>query len=137
MWASPAPRSGCICHGRQNAPFTDAASPDAVRFLKELPSECLELNVQKYERNEIVEEASVEKKTYSFSDHLQHKPNVYKSARLKRPRRKAPAPLISAIRSSMKKFGIGTIVEVKPNQVSIAFPGVGIKKLDPSYVTKA
>lgn len=26
MWASPAPRSGCICHGRQNAPFTDAAS---------------------------------------------------------------------------------------------------------------
>ncbi|MGL4284202.1 MAG: hypothetical protein ACRCSI_11515, partial [Eubacterium aggregans] len=35
-----------------------------------------------------------------------------------------------------KKFGIGTIVEVNTNQLSIAFPGVGIKTLDPGFVTK-
>lgn len=107
------------------------------RFLKELPPECLELNVQKYERNEIVEEASVEKKTYSFSDHLQHKPNVYKSAAPKKAKEESPGAFNLSDKVKHKKFGIGTIVEVKPNQVSIAFPGVGIKKLDPSYVTKA
>lgn len=107
------------------------------RFLKELPSECLELNVQKYERNEIVEEASVEKKTYSFSDHLQHKPNVYKSATPKKAKEESSGAFNLSDKVKHKKFGIGTIVEVKPNQVSIAFPGVGIKKLDPSYVTKA
>ena len=33
-----------------------------------------------------------------------------------------------------KKFGVGTIIEVKKNQLSIAFPGLGIKKLDPAFV---
>jgi DNA helicase-2/ATP-dependent DNA helicase PcrA len=36
-----------------------------------------------------------------------------------------------------KKFGIGTVVEVKNNMISVAFPGVGIKKMDPAYVEKA
>jgi ATP-dependent DNA helicase PcrA (EC 3.6.1.-) len=35
-----------------------------------------------------------------------------------------------------KKFGIGTVVEVKNNMISVAFPGVGIKKMDPTSVEK-
>ena len=79
----------------------------------------------------------MEKKTYSFSDHLQHKPNVYKSAAPKKAKEESSGAFNLSDKVKHKKFGIGTIVEVKPNQVSIAFPGVGIKKLDPSYVTKA
>lgn len=37
---------------------------------------------------------------------------------------------------SHKKFGIGTIIEVQPQKLVIAFPGLGIKKLDPAYVSK-
>ncbi|MEG0495297.1 MAG: 3'-5' exonuclease, partial [Eubacterium sp.] len=108
------------------------------RFLGELPEECIQLNAQKYERNQIVEDAMVEKKTVTFLDRLSytnetHRPSVAK--------KKKAASLSEGFnlsdRVKHKKFGIGTIVEVKPNQVSIAFPGVGIKKLDPSFVTKA
>lgn len=107
------------------------------RFLKELPTECLEMNTQKYERNEIVEEASIPKRTFSFSENFQKKQGVYTAAAPKKTTVSKDQGFNLSDKVKHKKFGIGTIVEVKPNQVSIAFPGVGIKKLDPSYVTKA
>ena len=105
------------------------------RFLNELPEECVTLNVEKYERHPVAEEPPA-KRYASFTENLSRGRTAYKKAA---PSAKSGEPESFQLGNKVKhkKFGIGTIVEVKPNQVSIAFPGVGIKKLDPAYVTKA
>lgn len=103
------------------------------RFLKEVPGDCVELNIQQYERDPVVQQAGQTKKTARFSDNLS-----FAGAPKSRPAAKTGNAEGFALGSKAKhkKFGIGTIVEVKPNQVSVAFPGVGIKKLDPDFLTK-
>ncbi len=106
------------------------------RFLNELPDDCVTLNVNKYQRQPVVEELSTPKHHASFSENLGKPSSLYKK----------PSPAASSgggesfklsDKVRHKKFGVGTVVEVKANMISIAFPGVGIKKLDPSFVTKA
>ncbi|MEG1433722.1 DNA helicase PcrA [Eubacterium sp.] len=104
------------------------------RFLKEIPRDCLEVN-EAQTRSTTVRDAGVkEKQRQSFEQNVNLGKKAYQSAIPVRPA--SAAGFAPSDKVKHKKFGIGTIVEVKTNQLSIAFPGVGIKKLDPGFVTK-
>ena len=103
------------------------------RFLDELPEACIEVNDQTV-RHTISRAPKIkERGSELFSENI--------NFGRRRPRKKASASANASAgfkagdKVKHKKFGVGTIVEVKPNQVSIAFPGLGIKKLDPGYVS--
>ncbi|MBR0384042.1 MAG: DNA helicase PcrA [Eubacteriaceae bacterium] len=103
------------------------------RFLDELPEACIEVNDQTV-RHTISRAPKIkERGSELFSENI--------NFGRRRPRKKvsasanASAGFKAGDKVKHKKFGVGTIVEVKPNQVSIAFPGLGIKKLDPGYVS--
>ncbi|MGL4606115.1 MAG: DNA helicase PcrA [Eubacteriaceae bacterium] len=105
------------------------------RFLREIPEETVIENRQKYERKPEIEGLESKKKT-SFNDRVNQSKSAFK---------KTPSNTISNVENNFgltdkvrhKKFGIGTVVEVKKNMISVAFPGVGIKKMDPAFVDKA
>ncbi len=104
------------------------------RFLRELPEECVEMNRNQL-RSVTIQQAGIKAETHhQFSDNLTF---GRKKARKKSEKivRGSETGFNLSEKVKHKKFGIGTVVEVKKNQLSIAFPGVGIKKLDPSYVT--
>lgn len=107
------------------------------RFLKEVPQECIEINDQRERRHPVIEAIREERKPkFSFADHLKSAKPAAKPARPQAERQASGTALTLGNKVKHKKFGIGTVVEVKPGQVAVAFPGVGIKKLDPDYVTK-
>lgn len=105
------------------------------RFLREIPMETVVENKQRYERKPEIESLESKKKT-TFNDRVIKSKIAY---------RKTPSNAISNVTNDFgltdkvrhKKFGIGTVVEVKNNMISVAFPGVGIKKMDPAFVERA
>ena len=104
------------------------------RFLNELPEACIEEDDQSV-RNSMTHAPKIKQRGSAlFSENISYG---------KKYSRRKKATFASNASDSFrpgdkvkhKKFGVGTIVEVKPNQLSIAFPGLGIKKLDPGYVS--
>ncbi|HEY5557396.1 ATP-dependent helicase [Acetobacterium sp.] len=106
------------------------------RFLKEIPEEVCVENKQRYERKpEIDSQESRKKKTFSERV-IQSKVAIRRrSSHAIRHITENSFGLSDKVRH--KKFGVGTVVEVKNNMISVAFPGVGIKKMDPGFVEKA
>jgi len=119
------------------------------RFLGELPEVCVEWHdetgKEEREQRRALSQRSSEKRSdwSSQRGHLSIRQNERKAG--VRTNRQISNPVIRSASSEgfqpgskvkHKKFGIGTVVEVKSNQLSIAFPGLGIKRLDPGFVTK-
>jgi DNA helicase-2/ATP-dependent DNA helicase PcrA len=108
------------------------------RFLKEMPEEVCYENKQRYERKP---EIDVEpKRNKTFSERVtQSKVAIQRNAMNNSNQQsgKSESSFVLTDKVKHKKFGIGTVVEVKNNMISVAFPGVGIKKMDPAYVEKA
>lgn len=100
------------------------------RFLDELPKEHITMNVRQYDRKATEKEMAPQKEKATFSQNTFSRKKTTVTAG-------DASSYTAGDKVSHKKFGLGTIVEVKPHQLSIAFPGVGIKKLDPAYVKKA
>ncbi len=105
------------------------------RFIREIPAECIDVNEEQTRGNKITESDFAPIKHYSFGDNITH--SKTSTVAVKPIRAASSAGFSLSDKVKHKKFGIGTVVEVKTNQLSIAFPGVGIKKLDPGFVTKA
>ncbi|MGE4508754.1 MAG: ATP-dependent helicase [Eubacteriaceae bacterium] len=106
------------------------------RFLQEIPAESCESMNNKYQRIQEIEMPEPKKKT-SFTERVSRSKEVI---------RKKPAATAGDMqtgdfklsdRVQHKKFGIGTVVEIRSGMISVAFPGVGIKKMDPAYVERA
>lgn len=106
------------------------------RFLEEIPEEVCVENKQRYERKpEIDSQESKKKKTFSERV-IQSKVSIRRrSSHAIRQTTENSYGLSDKVRH--KKFGVGTVVEVRENLISVAFPGVGIKKMDPGFVEKA
>jgi len=108
------------------------------RFLKEMPSEVCVENKQRYERKPEIDVDT--KKNTTFSERV-----TQSKVAIRRNKSKAMSTTMNKTENTFgltdkvkhKKFGIGTVVEVKNNMISVAFPGIGIKKMDPDFVDKA
>lgn len=102
------------------------------RFLDELPEHALDRVAQTTRQNtsaqkQITKESNRFKRNLSFqSQSIQPAMEGSRSGHL----------LTTGDKVMHKKFGSGTVVQVKPQQVSVAFPGLGIKKMDPGYLKK-
>lgn len=106
------------------------------RFLKEIPEEVCFENKQQYERkSEIKSLESKKKKTFSERVIQSNVAIRRRSSHAIKETTENSFDLSQKVRH--KKFGVGTVVEVKNNMISVAFPGVGIKKMDPAFVEKA
>jgi DNA helicase-2/ATP-dependent DNA helicase PcrA len=105
------------------------------RFLKEIPEEvCLE-NKLRYERKPEIDNLELKKKK-TFSERvIESKVAIRRDSANVINNSENTFGLTDKVQH--KKFGIGTVVEVKSNIISVAFPGVGIKKMDPAFVKKA
>lgn len=102
------------------------------RFLDELPVQALNIVANTTRKNtpaqkQIKKESNLFKRNLSFQSRPTQ-PMGEKSF--------SNVVLTTGDKVVHKKFGTGTVVQVKPQQVSIAFPGLGIKKMDPSYLKK-
>lgn len=104
------------------------------RFLRELPEDCIELDSEQLRTQTIAQSGFRQEKAMQFSDNLTFGKQKNGTKGMGTVARGSEAGFDLGSKVKHKKFGIGTVVEVKKNQLSIAFPGVGIKKLDPSYV---
>jgi DNA helicase-2/ATP-dependent DNA helicase PcrA len=105
------------------------------RFLREIPEECVEVEEKPMGSTPAMFETGLlEKRRQSFEKNTHSAKKSYGPHMPVRSSSSAGFGLSDKVQH--KKFGIGTVVEVKKNQLSIAFPGVGIKKLDPGFVTK-
>jgi DNA helicase-2/ATP-dependent DNA helicase PcrA len=108
------------------------------RFLQELPSEVCVENKQRYERKPEIDVDTKKNKTFSERV-IQSKVAIRrnKSQSMSTNMNKTENTFALTDKVKHKKFGIGTVVEIKNNMISVAFPGVGIKKMDPDFVDKA
>lgn len=105
------------------------------RFLREIPENaCIEMK-HKFERK--IERPET-KKTITFGV-SKPKDGVSKPKEFIRKENLSTEKNSFSLsdRVSHKKFGVGTIVEIRSGIISVAFPGVGIKKIDPAYPKKA
>ena len=108
------------------------------RFLKEMPEEVCVENKQRYERKPEIDIETKKNKTFServTQSKVAIRRNNANMVNLDNSSSENNFGLTDKVRH--KKFGIGTVVEVKNNMISVAFPGVGIKKMDPTFVEKA
>ena len=121
-----------ISHASMRNTFGKLQYQQPSRFLKEIPMECVEIpqGVKKVAKKESV----MTKTKISGGIGSGQKPSFSTGASQKVETSKG---FKVADRVQHEKFGIGTIVEVKEKIVSVAFPGIGIKKVAPSFVTKA
>lgn len=111
-------------------------TPQAMsRFLRELPESCVEREENQTRAQYQPGEGVISSGKKHFSDNLTF--GKKKTAKTQKVVRSSSEGYTVGEKIKHKKFGIGTIVEVKSNQLTIAFPGVGIKKLDPGYVKPA
>lgn len=103
------------------------------RFLEELPKENIDFQETGYaSRNKLIRDsgASSRYKHRAFNKSLHYAKTKQHDAFVT----KSENNFHLSDRVKHKKFGIGTIIDIQKNQISVAFPGVGIKKLAPSYV---
>lgn len=95
-------------------------------FLDELPEECIEKDAR------VVRAAKI---TAKRPDRTIHKPGagLFASGGLSKT---SGAAYKQGDKVAHKKFGIGTVVSAG-STLTVAFPGIGIKKLDPGFVKPA
>ncbi len=104
------------------------------RFLDELPEDCVEVDDQSV-KNIITRVPKIRQRgSELFSENISYGKKYSHRNKVSASEQTSDS-FKPGDKVKHKKFGIGTIVEVKPNQISIAFPGLGIKKLDPGYVS--
>ena len=104
------------------------------RFLNELPEDCVEVDDQSV-KNIITRVPKIRQRgSELFSENISYGKKYSHRNKVSASEQTSDS-FKPGDKVKHKKFGIGTIVEVKPNQISIAFPGLGIKKLDPGYVS--
>ena len=104
------------------------------RFLDELPEDCIEEDDQSV-RNSMTRAPKIKQRgSELFSENISYG-KKYSHRKKTSVSGNSSANFNPGDKVKHKKFGVGTVVEVKPNQISIAFPGLGIKKLDPGYVS--
>jgi DNA helicase-2/ATP-dependent DNA helicase PcrA len=99
------------------------------RFLKELPKESIDYIEPIYSTNHSHHTENRSNQYQAFTKSLKY--NKHHTVKTSSQSSSAFHP---ADKVKHKKFGIGTIIDVQKNQISVAFPGIGIKKLSPSYV---
>lgn len=99
------------------------------QFLKEMPADCIDIEEHAAVRRPRA--TAAESKSRSFAGNLRSSEEVIHAGVSSGESTDSFSP---GEKVRHKKFGIGTIIEVKKNQLSIAFPGLGIKKLDPAFV---
>ncbi len=108
---------------------TEAQAPS--QFLKELPASNLE-RVEMAVPRHIKKEAS--RPTHNMGQNISSRSSMFASATVSSV---SGSSFQAGEKVSHKSFGTGTIVEAKEHLITVAFPGIGIKKLDPGFVTKA
>ncbi|EFV02376.1 putative ATP-dependent DNA helicase PcrA [Pseudoramibacter alactolyticus ATCC 23263] len=127
-----------LSHASERTVFGRRQPQIASRFLRELPADCIHEEEHR-SRDAVISEAG-KRANQTFG----RRPSAF-GANLTYGKKKKAAPDIGSGTNNYqlsdkvkhKKFGVGTIVEVKAHQISVAFPGVGIKKLDPGFVLPA
>ena len=103
------------------------------RFIEELPKENIDFQERGYASSNVHVHNNVSSPKFKHRTFNQS----LKYAKVKKSETFTPKSENNfqlADRVKHKKFGVGTIIDVQKNQISVAFPGVGIKKLAPSYV---
>lgn len=112
----------------------------ASRFLDELPEDCIERR-EHTSRSSVIMEAGSTKRPYGRKQSSAFGANLTfgKSKQAGKPAAASDdgTQYHGGEKVKHKKFGVGTVVDVRKNQISVAFPGVGIKKLAPGFVTPA
>ncbi|WKY47497.1 3'-5' exonuclease [Eubacteriaceae bacterium ES3] len=106
------------------------------RFLNEIPVEVCEYMDNKYQRKMDIEIPETKKKT-SFTERVSRSKEVIRKKPMGNLNDTQNEDLKLSDRVKHKKFGIGTVVEIRSGMISVAFPGVGIKRMDPAYVERA
>ncbi len=106
------------------------------RFLREIPqTACIEMDHKHQRKLEV--QVPESKKAVSFSERVSKSKEFIQKEPLSLGKKTETNDFTLSDRVNHKKFGLGTVVEVRSGMISVAFPGVGIKKIDPSFVRKA
>ncbi len=102
------------------------------RFLDELPESALDIVANTTRKKTVVHRQNKKGNTL-FQQHLAFTPSL---SHMSTKKTSVDTSFENGDKVVHKKFGSGTVVQVKSQQVSVAFPGLGIKKMDPSYLKK-